>query len=199
MGMGSAVFDYSDRLEQALHRRHSSMSVGELLQILEEADESPAADLSAGEREFLLESSEVTAEDLTDEARSVAQSVIARDRSSAEEELRASALSTSEVAALLGRDAASIRRSKRNGDLYALAPRPGLPALFPAWQFSGDRVVPGLREVIPALPSFLHPLSVERFMTTPDDALDGLSPAVWLLSGGSPRPVAALADALGYV
>jgi hypothetical protein len=59
--------------------------------------------------------------------------------------------------------------------------------------------VPGLGEVVPALPEELHPLSVHRWFVTPDADLASeetgreLSPREWLLAGYEPSVVAELA------
>lgn len=58
--------------------------------------------------------------------------------------------------------------------------------------------MPGLRKVIPAFPAHFHPLSIERFMMTENEDLEGMTPVAWLAMGGTPDAVAALADELGY-
>src|SRR5699024_8909719 len=84
------------------------------------------------------------------------------------------------------------------GDLYALPSSGGRSARFPAWQFEGSQVVPGLREIVPAFPGHFHPLSIQGFMTTPHDELGARSPAQWLLRGGPVSAVVALVEELGY-
>ncbi len=196
--MSSATYEYSARLESALQRRGNPVTVDALLDILREAGESTSEALSAGEREFLLDSTDLVEADLTTQARAASAVRVAQDRALAEEQARSSALTTAEVAVLLGRKDASIRRSKAAGDLYALPSSSGRSALFPAWQFGDGRVVPGLREIIAAFPAFMHPLTVERFMTSPHEELEGFSPVQWLLRGGPVGAVVSLVDELGY-
>jgi hypothetical protein len=70
---------------------------------------------------------------------------------------------------------------------------------IPVFQLEGDRLLPGLEEVVPVLPKDLHPVGVYRwFMTPSPDLVPGgldqeLSPREWLLTGGSPGAVAKIA------
>lgn len=196
--MNTAAFDHTERLASALNRRGNPLSVNAFLDILREMSDPASEALSAGEREFLLEATELTEEELSPQAQEAARFQIAEDRALAEQETRASALTTREVAQLLNRHDASIRRSKLSGDLYALPTSSGRTTLFPAWQFEGDQVVPGLKPILPLFPQYLHPLSIERFMTEGNSELDGRSPVAWLLAGGAVEAVASLVDELGY-
>lgn len=196
--MSTAAFEYSARLEAALDRRGNPLTVQALLDIVQEASTSSSEALSAGERSFLLEHTDLTEDDLTPSTRAATQLAVVRDRADAEQQARESALTTTQVAELLDRDPASVRRSKSTGDLYALSARSGRATLFPSWQFDNGRAVPGLREVIPVFPRSFHPMSIQRFMTTENGDLDGLTPVQWLLSGGPTDRVVELVDALGY-
>lgn len=111
---------------------------------------------------------------------------------------RESSLTTGEVADLLGRSTSSIRRSKIAGDVYAQPTRGGRPLRFPAWQFRGQSVVPGLRDIIPAFPRYMHPLSIQQFMTQPLEELSDQTPVEWLAGGGDVDAVGSLADELNY-
>lgn len=198
MCMTSATYGYTARLEDALERRGSPLTVDAFLDILREASETTSEALSAGERSFLLENTELTAEDLTPQARAASRDRSAMDRAVAEEQTRASSLMTGEVAELLGRHDASIRRSKAAGDLYALPASGGRASRFPAWQFGAQRVLPGLCDIIPAFPRYTHPLSIQRFMTAPHEELDEQTPVQWLLEDGSVEAVVVLVDDLNY-
>lgn len=109
----------------------------------------------------------------------------------------AGALTVNEVSQRLDVTSGRIRQRISARTLYAL--RSQGEWRLPAWQFDGDGVVPGLEDVLPALPE-LHPLSVLGFLSRhdPDLEIDGetVSPLTWLASGGDPRPVAELASAL---
>lgn len=181
-----------------MERRGNPLTIDALLDILREASVSTSEALSAGERAFLLETTDLTEQDLTPQARAASRDRVAQDRAAAEEQAWAASLTTAEVAERLDRKDASIRRSKAAGDLYALPSGSGRSTRFPAWQFDGRQVVPGLREILPAFPRRLHPLSIQRFMTAPYEELDARSPVQWLLRGGAVDVVVTLVDELGY-
>lgn len=196
--MSTEAFDHTSRLESALNRRGNPMSVDAFMDILREMSEPASEPLSTGERSFLLEATDLTEEDLTPRAHEAARIRVAEDRALAEKEARDTALTTGEVSDLLGRQGASIRRSKLTGDLYALPTGNGRTTLFPAWQFEGNQVVPGLRTVTPNFPQYVHPLTIQQFMTEEKAELDGRSPVEWLKAGGAVEAVASLVVELGY-
>lgn len=196
--MSTEAFDHTERLETALNRRGNPLSVDAFLDILREMSGPASEPLSAGERDFLLEVTDLTEEDLSAQSHEAARIQVAEDRTLAEKEARDSALTTGEVAELLGRQGASIRRSKLTGDLYALPTNNGRSTLFPDWQFDGNQVVPGLRAIIPEFPRYAHPLTIQRFMTEENDELDGKSPVEWLSAGGAVEAVASLVAELAY-
>ncbi|WP_199438832.1 DNA-binding protein [Umezawaea beigongshangensis] len=113
--------------------------------------------------------------------------------------LRDSALTVGEAARRLGVDPSRIRHRLGVGRLDGWKDRGGWR--LPAWQFAGDEVLPGLDVVLAAVPTDQPPLVVAQFMTTPQDDLDvdgkAASPRDWLLAGGSPDRVAALAAVVG--
>lgn len=58
---------------------------------------------------------------------------------------------------------------------------------LPRWQFTDARkVIPGLAQMVPAIPATLHPLAVDSFMTSPHPDFDGHTQVEWLTSGGDP-------------
>lgn len=196
--MGAMAIDYTARLESALNRRGNPLGVEAFMDILREMSEPAAVPLSATERDFLLETTDLTEGDLTPQAHESACIQIADDRGLAEKEVLGSALTTSEVSELLGREEASIHRSTVAGDLYALPSRSGHAILFPAWQFEGQQVVPELRTIIQIFPQHVHPQAIQQFMTEPKDELDGRSPVEWLAAGGAVEEVSSLVAELGY-
>lgn len=118
------------------------------------------------------------------------------DRARVEFDLLRRSYTVADLAAKWGVDGSRIRHRVRNGLLYGL--RVGRSLRLPEWQFDGQlRPIPGLPHVLEALPADLHPREVEGFMTTPQDALrlhgEKTTPRDWLLAGGSPATVAALA------
>jgi hypothetical protein len=106
-------------------------------------------------------------------------------------------LSAGAVAELLYIDVADVHGLFRRGEL-AVAERQGLVA-YPEWQFTSDgSVLPGLRQVLFALPPGYHPLDIRAVMTTPAEELGGHSPREWLRGGGDVQEVVAFAKGLNY-
>lgn len=72
--------------------------------------------------------------------------------------------------------------------------------LFPDWQFNaaGDSAIPGLAEVLAAMPEDLHPLSVAGFFLTRQHDLvlddEPVSAKAWLEAGRPVASVVALTD-----
>lgn len=99
------------------------------------------------------------------------------------------ALTESDVREILGVGASRVRQRVADGSLYAI--NVGRERRFPAFQFHNGEIVPGIGEILKALPEDLHPIEVETWLTSSDPDLtsgpDGevLSPRKWLLSGGS--------------
>ncbi len=117
---------------------------------------------------------------------------------------RDDALTVAEAAARVGLSTSRIRQLIGAGDLIAIPGQDG--HLLPDWQFLGDAFVPALSTLGTAAgsASTVHPLALARFMTRPDVDLvvDGrpMTPVQWLVAGGDPDRVAALAaplEALG--
>lgn len=177
-------------VNDVLRRRGLAISAEDFLGALHEMAPTPSAALTRAEREFLLAHSSLDAADLSDEAREHTHAAVVAARMDAADAVDGAALSTSEVAALLARDPANVRRSRLRGDLYAWDSRGELR--FPTWQFEGGSAAPGLRPVLDAVPRHTHPLVLERFMTTIREELDGHTPVTWLHTGGAPERVAVL-------
>lgn len=176
------------------------MSARAFLEVLQEAAGGSSAPLAAGEREFLLAHAGMSEEDLSEQGRAVTRLELARDRFELDAAALDGALSTGEVAELLSRAEANVRRSRLSGDLYAPNPGDSAGLRFPRWQFTATGgVVPGLRRIIPAFPRSTHPLAIARFMTQGHEDLDGMSPVQWLAGDGPVDPVVALVEDLGYV
>jgi hypothetical protein len=104
---------------------------------------------------------------------------------------------TSEAAKYLNVDASRIRQRLRGHSLFGID-YDGEKRL-PRFQFERKRVIPGLREVIGALPSDLNPLDVAEWFLSPNPDLElaeqeaPLSPRQWLLSGQPVETVVGLA------
>lgn len=173
------------------------MSVEEFVTVLAESGRTPDP-LTCEERQFLLAHGGLMEEDLSEDAQRRAMSRAASGRALAAMEVDEESMTTAEVAAFLGRAESNIRRSRLQGDLYAVnAGVRGASLRFPSWQFVDGGVIPGLRSVIPAFPRWVRPRTIETFMTGENEALHGESPVAWLLGGGPVDDVVALAEALG--
>ncbi|MGQ0838856.1 DNA-binding protein [Actinokineospora sp.] len=113
--------------------------------------------------------------------------------------LRDSALTVSAAAHAVGVDTSRIRHRLAAGRLAGWKDRGGWQ--LPAWQFAAAGVLPGLEVVLRAVPEDQPPLVVAAFMTTPQADLRisdrPATPRQWLLAGGDPGRVAAVAATLG--
>ncbi|WP_392426306.1 hypothetical protein [Barrientosiimonas humi] len=98
------------------------------------------------------------------------------------------------AARLVGRHRSTITRAIQQQRLHAVHTGHGLR--IPSWQFVDGGFLPGLDQVVRAIPSEVHPSTVEALMRTSLDELDGLTPIAWLASGGAPDPVADQVTAL---
>ncbi len=111
------------------------------------------------------------------------------------EELLRSSLSTPDAASRLGLTDARIRQRIRERSLLAV--RHGRTWKLPAVQFTDDGLVPGIDQVIAAMPEDISPVAALGFLTTPQPELaragHALSPRNWLCETGDPLPVLRLA------
>ncbi|TNC21925.1 DNA-binding protein [Amycolatopsis alkalitolerans] len=113
--------------------------------------------------------------------------------------LAESALTVADAARLLGVDPSRVRHRLAARRLAGWKDHTGWR--LPAWQFARDGVLPGLDAVLAAVPEGEPALAVAAFMSRRQDDLvlagEPVTPREWLLAGGDPRPVAALASTLG--
>jgi hypothetical protein len=104
---------------------------------------------------------------------------------------------TSEAAKYLKVDASRIRQRLREHSLFGIDYE-GEKRL-PRFQFERKQVIPGVREVIAALPKDLNPLDVAEWFLSPNPDLEmaneerPVSPREWLLSGEPIEAVVGLA------
>ena len=107
-------------------------------------------------------------------------------------------LTTADAARYLKVDVSRIRQRLRERSLYGIE-YDGERRL-PRFQFERKQVLPGLREVISALPEGLNPLDVAEWFLSPNPDLElekqepSLSPREWLLKGESVDAVLKLAE-----
>jgi hypothetical protein len=113
-------------------------------------------------------------------------------------ELVAHSLTVAEAAKRLGVDTSRVRQRIYARSLCAFKHHGAW--LIPAFQLRRRKLVPGLDAVVAALAPTLHPVAVSRWFTTPNADLvlgdAAVSPIDWLVAGGAPEPVAALAEAI---
>jgi len=109
-----------------------------------------------------------------------------------------SSLTTTAAAARLRVEPSRVRQrlTARPPTLYGVRLESGWR--IPEFQFEGDGLLPGWSEVVAALDPELHPISVYRWLTTPNTDLEDregrrLSPRDWLRLGHRPAAVAELA------
>jgi hypothetical protein len=111
------------------------------------------------------------------------------------EELLRSSLSTPDAAVRLGLTDARVRQRIRERSLFAV--RHGRSWKLPAVQFTDDGLVPGIEQVIAAIPADMSPVAAVGFLTTPQPELARaghvLTPRDWLCETGDPLPVLRLA------
>jgi len=106
--------------------------------------------------------------------------------------------STSQAARHLKVDASRVRQRLRENSLLGIE-YDGEKRL-PRFQFERAKVIPGMREVLAALPAGLNPLDVAQWFLSPnpDLELDGqetpVSPREWLLKGHAVAAVVKLAQ-----
>ena len=113
----------------------------------------------------------------------------------------ASSLTVDQTANLLQIDPSRVRHRLAARTLYGIREKAGWR--IPALQFHEGRLVPGIDQVLPRLPSTLHPLAVIGWLTRPNSDLHDdaeqtpVSPLDWLLSGRDPQRVAVVARHVG--
>ncbi len=109
-------------------------------------------------------------------------------------------LAAEEAGRLLRVNASRIRQ--RLGARRLFGVKDGRTWRLPRFQFSGSRLVPGIDEVLPALPLGMHPVAVERWFRLPHPDLESpeggrpLTPLEWLGQGQEPGRVVELASLL---
>ncbi|MDQ3579306.1 MAG: DNA-binding protein [Actinomycetota bacterium] len=187
-------------LETVLAKAGLRISPGEFLELVEDAARrlspatpDPADYFSAEQRDTLsevgLDLSPRRPDEIDSRARAVAAQAVLRD----------SALTVAAAADTVGVDTSRIRHRLSSGRLAGWKDRGGWR--LPAWQFTPSGVLPGLEIVLRAVPEDQPPLVVAAFMTTPQSDLRvddrPATPRQWLLAGGVPGKIAALAAMLG--
>jgi DNA-binding CsgD family transcriptional regulator len=194
----------SQRTRAYLHARGLDIEAEDLPPLLEEVlsemrrilfPDDPAADLPAAETAALRRGGFTM-----EPADSRPTSALARTAAEYAA-LRETSLTAIETARRLGVDPSRVRQLLAARKLYGLQVKGAWR--IPAFQFQGEHLLPGLDEVVPALPKDLHPVGVYHWFTEPNPDLSSekggehrMSPREWLLAGYPPRAVAQLATDL---
>lgn len=104
-------------------------------------------------------------------------------------------ITAAQAAAMLGVDVSRVRQRLRERTLFGIDYEGEWR--LPHFQFERKKVVPGLNDVLPVLALQINPLDVAVWFLEPNADLEAdtvpLSPRAWLLRGGAPAAVAALA------
>jgi hypothetical protein len=107
------------------------------------------------------------------------------------DDLDASSIPSAAAAKALGITTDDVLARARRDDLHSYETPSG--RLFPDWQFGSAGVVPHVAEVLDAVAEFVHPASLQGFMTTAQSGLiragRSVSPRHWLLDGGDPAVI----------
>lgn len=152
----------------------------------------PSTALTAGERDALAR-----AGSLVEELPSISELASVRTALRTAQ-LEAESLSVKQAADLLHVSEGRVRQRLTEGTL--LGKKSGASWHVPRFQFGDEGELPGWDRVAAALPRHAHPLSVARFLDSPDEDLDvdgeAVSPRNWLAQGGDADAVVALAAAL---
>lgn len=106
-----------------------------------------------------------------------------------------SSYTVDDVARMLRVDPSRVRQRLAERSMYGVKLRGGWR--IPKFQFDGDRMIPGVEQVIRAIPDAMDLVGLHNWFTLPDPDLDvedrAVSPSDWLRRGGDPRIPAEMA------
>ncbi len=187
-------------LENVLAKAGLRIDAADFLSLVEDAarrlappNPDPVSFFSEGQRAALAETGLDLSPRRDDEPDSRAPSVAAHAV------LAESSLTVAEAARRLGVDPSRIRHKLADRRLTGWKDQGGWR--LPSWQFGERGALPGLDAVLAAVPDDQPALVVAAFMNTEQADLQiggrPATPRQWLLAGGDPGPVAALAATLG--
>ncbi|MCW4354135.1 helix-turn-helix domain-containing protein [Hoyosella sp. YIM 151337] len=188
----SAIKDVLDRYNVGLTEQDLA---GELDAALRSLQHPGSAPLSAHELEYLTQhagegTNEVLAQwDPVHEQHRHAVAV-----ASSVKDLVASSLSRTQAAQQLGVDPSGISRRIHEDALWSF--KVGSRLRIPSWQFAGNALLPGLAEIVAAIPDDAHPLDIAAMMTSPHEFIDGHTPAQWLAAGRDPSVIVSMIEDL---
>ncbi|MGG7507477.1 hypothetical protein [Plantibacter sp. YIM 135249] len=155
--------------------------------------------LSVDQAAYLIESGAFSPDELAETEASVRRGELAETVRATRLGAIVDSLSEAEVAVGLGVDVSKVGELQSDGALYSFIA--GRERRYPLWQFTDDParfLLPNLAALVNALPSDMHPASVQGFMATPQQRLrhDGrlTTPVDWLAQGGNPEAAVSALD-----
>jgi hypothetical protein len=192
---GSAVPD----LDALLARHHVDLTgddvVSELDTALAAIPAAGAAPLSATEMKFLSEHAGSGASAVIDEWTAGSErQVRARIALQQLSDAVAGSVSIKEAAAMLGIDRSRVSRRLSRNALWAFDLNGN--RRIPRWQFVDNELLPGLSEIVPAIPRSANPTAIDAFMHNPQPDFGNQTPIEHLAAGGDPTVVAAFLEDL---
>ena len=185
--------EVDNRLEHILQSHGvdgvSSDAVLHAIDLALAATTGPHTPLTATEEEFLREfggPGAASALDTRDPRRDAATA--AADAARRVAALLAGSLSLTETAERLGVDRSRVSRRCSAGRLWSFTVDGHVR--IPRWQLAGARTLPGLEQVVSAIPAESTPLMIEAVMTEPQEETSLRTPVEFLAEGGAPAIVA---------
>lgn len=122
------------------------------------------------------------------------EQAMAEDTAGERTNLLAASVTLTEVAQLLGEPVASVVTRTAEGGLVRFSLESH--DRYPLWQFHDGKPLPGLSEVVAALPPTWRPRKVMAVMAAPAETLDGKTPPQWLAGAGDPIAVEHMLESL---
>lgn len=120
--------------------------------------------------------------------------VVAADAARERAKVLAGSATLSEVAELVGESSSAI--VSRTADHQLATFLLDGHVRYPLWQFHDGKPLPGLPDVVVALPSTWRARKVMAVMDAPTETLGGASPPQWLADGGDPTTVVRMLEDL---
>jgi hypothetical protein len=188
--MGGSGFHELDAL---LERHQIDMTSEDVLDQLDSAfatiPGAGAAPLSTGEVGFLRAHAGPGAAEVIDDW-SGEQEHQARARSAVQElgDTLSGSMSIKEASAILDVDRSRVSRRITGNALWAFDIHGN--RRIPRWQFLDHQLLPGLEQIVPAIPRDATPAAVEAFMKTPQPDFSDRTPIEHLAAGGDPTLIA---------
>lgn len=186
---------YND-LDRILNDRETGLNSGDLARILtEEIAAAPETVMSRTTIDYLSEHGGPGVADAVAVADPDTHAIDAESAARRLAELLSSTIDINGAARRLGIDRSGVSRRLSRDQLWAITV--GDRRRLPIWQFVDDTTLPGLAQIVPAIPDDVSPLQISARMETVDEDLGGRSLITYLIDGGDPAVAVDLIAALG--